>query len=312
MNSRPGFALLATLWLIVMLSTACAALTLAGRTFRLNVTYARDEIAGRRAAEAGVAAALATLTDALSRSTTDDAIPIVDPWHHILGESNWIGIGAGAEYRVDLIDPNRRVNLNVAHAADLARLLAAVQVAPDSAMMLALRIVDWRDEDELDAAGLPELEAVGAEFLRRPADQAFSSTGQLAHVAGATGALVERLQDQTTVLGDGRINLQTASAAVLSSLPGMTPDAVVALLRLRAEGSRLSSGIFDLVQHLDPRDADVLDAHLAELGGRTTTETRAIEAIVQGRALGSPLAVTHRVLFERVSDRARITWMRVE
>lgn len=312
MSSRPGFALLATLWLIVMLSTACAALTIAGRAFRLNVAYARDEIAGRHAAEAGVAAALATLNDALSRSTTGDAIPIVDPWHHVPGESNWIRVGAGAEYWVDLIDPNSRVNLNVANAADLARLLDAAQVAPDSAMMLASRIVDYRNEDEVDVAGLPELAAVGAEFLRAPADQAFSSTRQLAHVAGATGALVERLQDQTTVLGDGRINLQTASAAVLSSLPGMTPSAVATLLRLRAEGSRLSSGIFDLMPHLEPRDADVLDVHLAELAAGTTTETRAIEAIVQGRALGSPLVVTHRVLFERVSDRARITWMRVE
>lgn len=312
---QQGFALVAALWAITLLSTIALALGLEQQSQRLVVLNRVDEARGSAAAEAGLAHARALLTRLAQRAqqpAVPDAEAVLDPWWYLAAlPRDTVNLG-DAWYVVSFQDVGARLNLNRADEEELGRLMIALRLDAGAADRLAQRIMDWRDADDARRARGAEREDyldAGAPVL--PTNRAFASVAELRHVLGISGELFDRLSPHLTVEGSGRIAAHAAPPEVLLSLPGMTPEAVIVLLRLRRDGHRLGH-ISDLGPHLSAGARAEFMSRLPQLMGRLTLESSEVVAIADAGAVGGPLRVEGRALFVRSAGMVHSLETRIE
>lgn len=312
-SSRRGFALIAALALLVLISVVALGLSAAARPRRLAVAASAERTAATSAATAGIEHARAVLTRlepvALGRLTRVPSL-LRDPWK----PANGLVIGprsAGAYvYRVELHDAYARLNLNGASEDQLRRLLIGLHVDARRADRIAQAIADWRDHDQLHRTNGAEREDYirgGVPIL--PGDANFDDVGTLRFVLGMTDALYDSVAPYLTIMGDGGINLNAAPRAVLLALPGMTEGSVTALLRARAAG-RPPADLNELIALLPAGASVQLRAAIPVLRNIVTFETR--EMLVTSVA-SQPGAGT-RVQLDAIISRdagGRVTWRRV-
>jgi general secretion pathway protein K len=312
-SSRRGFALLAALALLVLISVVALGLSVTARPRRLAVAASAERTAATAAATAGIEHARAVLMRlepvSPGRLTRDPSL-VRDPWRPADG----LVIGprsAGAySYRVELHDAGARLNLNGASEDQLRRLLLALRIDARSANRIAQAIADWRDHDQLRRANGAEREdylRAGAPML--PADAIFDDVGTLRFVQGMTDALYDSIAPCLTVMGNGGINLNAAPRAVLLALPGMTEESVASLLRARA-ARRPPADLNELVGLLSSGASARLRMSIPLLRNFVTFETR--EMLVTSVA-SQPGAVT-RVQVDAIISRdaeGHVTWRRV-
>ena len=312
-TARRGFALIAALALLVLVSVAALELSVTAKPRRLAVAAGVERIAATAAATAGVEQAHALLLRlepvAPGRLTRDPSLR-PDPW----GVANGMVIGpapAGAyTYRAELHDAYARLNLNGASEDQLRRLLVALRIDARRADHLAAAIADWRDPDQLRRTNGAERE----EYLRAgmpmlPADGPFTSVNTLRFVLGMSDALCDSVAPYLTVMGDGGINLNTAPRPVLLALPGMSEEAVALLLRARSGGRRMTD-LNAFVESLSSRARQQLRIAMPVLSTIATLETR--EMLVSSEAW-QPTGTT-RVRVDAVISRDaghRVIWRRV-
>ncbi len=125
-----------------------------------------------------------------------------------------------------MVDENRKINLNRAPAEILLRLpgMNAEKVAA---------LLDWRDRDDISEAGGAEAAyylALHPSYRCKDAD--LDCVEELELVRGFTQHDVQRLRPLVTVYGDGRVNINTASAEVLQVL-GLRPELVRTIVAAR-------------------------------------------------------------------------------
>jgi type II secretory pathway component PulK len=135
-----------------------------------------------------------------------------------------------------LVDVERKLNLNTAPEVVLARLIQNIgEVFSESDRLEVVHsILDWRDEDN-------DKRAYGAEGFyyrgRRTSYECkngpFESVEELLLVRGMTLDLFQRLAPYVTVYGQGWLNLNTASVAVLQTL-GLSDAGVEGIVFYRA------------------------------------------------------------------------------
>jgi general secretion pathway protein K len=130
-----------------------------------------------------------------------------------------------------------KIDLNAAGEQVLAGLLRAVGVPPADARVLAMRILDFRDPDDLartDGAENPAYEAAGLSHGAK--DAAFQSIDEIGQVLGVDRALARRLRPHLTVAsGVPGVAVETATRAALLAMPALAPAAVDPYLLARAE-----------------------------------------------------------------------------
>jgi general secretion pathway protein K len=311
MKRRPGFALLAALWLLVALSVASLALGVATRTRRLAAANLSEQVRAAAAARAGFEQLRGRLERRLDQSGAG-ALNLIDPWRR--ADSLLVDTLAVADARaiVRAHDVGTALHLNRATEDDLRRLLVALRVDAGDADRLAQAIADWRDPDDLHRARGAERDAylaAGAPAL--PRNGPFQTLAELRSVRGMTPALYERVRPHLTLLGSGQVNLNLADRPVLLALPGMTEEAVAVLFRYRRQRRTIGS-ITDLERDLTPGARRELNAALPTLLARTTTETRELEIVSQGWLPGSPVRVTATGLLVRSRGAVFYVWSRVE
>lgn len=307
MSARPGergFALIASLWAVTLLATIALALGLEQRSRRLVALNRADEARSHAAAEAGLAHARALLTR-LADGTIEDAgfgggrHRLIDPWHDI-GEAALDTIQLGDAWFAGAFENvGARLNVNRASVEELGRFLIALRIDAGDADRLSQAIADWRDADS-------EHRARGAEVDRYleedrailPANGPFAAVTELRHVIGMTPEILERIEPMVTVDGSGRVDAHAAPPEVLLAFPGMTPDAALALLRMRRAGERLSH-LGELAPRLPAASRDEFMAHLPRLMGQLTLESSEIAAVAVGGVHGGPIRSTGRALFVR-------------
>jgi general secretion pathway protein K len=167
--SRRGFALIAALALLVMISVVALELTVAARPRRLAVASSAERGAGLAAATAGVEHARALLLRLEPRPAGIPARALpraLDPWSPAVGlVIGPVNLGAFT-YRVELRDAYARLHLNGASEDQLRRLLLALHIDSRRADRLAQAIADWRDPDEFRRANGAEREDSGRWPLR--------------------------------------------------------------------------------------------------------------------------------------------------
>lgn len=311
-RDRRGFALLAALALLVTISVVALEIDLHTRPRRLAVAAAAEHTAALGAAMAGVEHARAMLVrydpEPVTRLMREPS-RIPDPWGPLDGKSIGPRAVGAASYRVELHDAYAKLPLNAASEDELRNLLLALRVDARRAERVAQAIADWRDRDDFRRANGAER----AEYLRAgapllPENGPFGSVEDLRFVLGVTDSLLERVQPDLTVIGDGGINLNAAPRPVLLALPGMTDEAVNAILRIRAAGGRVSD-LGRFAQSLSSGARQRLMVAMPMLRSRVTLETREMHVVSVGELPGSPVRVRVDAVVSRDAQ-DRVTWWR--
>lgn len=269
MTDRRGFALFTVLWLIVALSALTAAALATARAGRWAT-------ANRLALRRGRWAADGCLEILLGRVTQQSPFPVLDS----------VDLGNGTWCRVRLDDPEARLNVNSAPDAAL--------VAALGSDTLAAALLDWRDPDDAPRDGGAERDWYVVHGRQPPRNGPLASVDELRLVRGFDSAAVVRATAMLTVRGPGHIDVNTASAAVLATLPGFSPLVIDNVLERRADGGSFSD--LDALVYAVPISArtDLL-AHYAELRQATVFAPELVVAHVEGHAPESP-AVAEEVV----------------
>ncbi len=222
-----GIALIAALWLTVLLTVIASGFAFSMRS---------EALAARNALSLAVARAAAD--GAVERTVFELARP-----RNIAGA--WIPDGQAKRWQdgdvsitVVAIDESSKIDLNAATAPLLKGLFQQVGgVDADSAQRIVEALADWKDADDLrrpNGAEASDYRAAGRKY--GPSNAQFESVGELRRVLGMTPAIYAKVADSLTVYSrQPGINPSTASRDVLLAIPGVTAAAVDAYLAQRRD-----------------------------------------------------------------------------
>ncbi|HVE79174.1 MAG TPA: type II secretion system protein GspK [Gemmatimonadaceae bacterium] len=283
-RERRGFALIAVLWVVVVLGVLGVELQAAGLFSRNATANARAATRARWAARAGLARAMEMLDRRIAGNLAgfdlaaagDSALPAMQ-----------LDVD-GTSVRVVTLDARARLNLNRAGHHELERLFDAAGLGTRAADSLADAVLDWRDADDLRRGRGAE----GADYrtLRpaaRPKDAPFDAVEELATVWGMTAERYRRVAPYLTVAGDGRVNVNSASAAVLRTLPEIDEGAAVAIVRRRVRAP--IRNIFELLAVVPLPVRTRMKARMGEMTDRISFFPREIEVVALATAPGAPV-----------------------
>ena len=316
---RRGFALLAVLWLIVVLGAVAADFQTGARADVRIAANARAAARARWAAHGGLARTLDALDRLLASSL---AVRLIAAAGDTLLPPLRIETD-GVRVEAVVRDARARVNINAASRAELLRLLAALGVPEDKAdayvsAVLAARIarggapaIGARAADAVDGdPALSLAQRIRGRLLRaaRGATRAdvAARAGAEAEAAEGTASVnlpFHAVQDvplwadvapevhavvapYLTVMGDGRINVNSASAVVLRTLPVIDAQAANAIVRRRRV--RPFTNAFDVLAALPRGTRDAIGEDPAEWLDRIATGPRVVEVTVDARPEGVP------------------------
>jgi general secretion pathway protein K len=219
-SRQEGAALLIVLWMLLLLSLLATSFAV---TQRSDLQMARNGIESARArelADAGVSRAVA-------------AVGQLDPrfrWRVDGTDYRW-AFGGGTVI-ISIAGENGKIDVNNAPAAVLESLFRHVGADDDLAARLAQEIVDRRDamaSAARNGGGTGGLAAGTAAFL---------AIDQLGDLPGMTPRLLQAVLPLVTVnSGAAKVDPDTATRAVLLSLPGADATEIETFLASRTEGA---------------------------------------------------------------------------
>ena len=226
-SSQRGIALIAVLWLTVLLTVIASGFAFSMRGGALAARNTMSLAQARAAADGAVERVAFELSR--PRNSPDVWLPDgrVRTWSD--GE---IAITTTA------VDEAARVDINLAADPLLKGLLENVGgLDPDTAERVLEAILDWRDADDLrrpNGAEAADYRAAGLKYM--PTNARFEAPGELARVMGVTPGLMSRIAGSLTVYSRQRgINPATAARDALLALPGVTPEQIDAFIASRSE-----------------------------------------------------------------------------
>ncbi|MFQ5650500.1 MAG: general secretion pathway protein GspK [bacterium] len=238
-DSKGGLSITA-LWILALLSLLTAGLV------RNAVVGLRLESYTLRATEAvwlaraGVYQAIAVLKSTSAEDTVDSYHAFTQAWAYSpalfkqircgvgffeVGYSNESGRDDVRQPIYGVCDENRKININHAPAEALLRLpgMKAEKVAA---------LMDWRDEDNETRPGGAEANYYEHNASYPCKNGKFDFVEELRLVKGFNEEEVRQLAPWITVHGDGKVNINTAPAEVLSML-GIRKEVAKAITKVR-------------------------------------------------------------------------------
>jgi general secretion pathway protein K len=308
-RERRGFALMAALWLVVLVGVTGYELSIRSRSRRLAVANSLERTQAVAAAEGALETVRGELALRLSQSASLGArrsVPgqstALDPWSDLsLLATDTLAQG-DTRAVPHVYDAGARIQINRASEADLRRFLSALAIDAGVADRLAQRIADWRDADDFRRARGAERDdylRVGARRL--PTDADFQRVDELRDVDGMTPELYARIAPFVTVLGTGQVNVNAAPREVLMSLPGMGDETIAAIVRAQRARRPIRS-MEELTAQLSSAARSSLVEAMAELQQRAAFESREVVVEADGWVDGSPARVTAQALLARGGD----------
>jgi general secretion pathway protein K len=215
-----GVALIAVLWVVLLLAVIAGSLTMLTRT---ELGLSRNLLLSARAealAEGGIHLAIAELLAPAPGTGFENR-----SWQVELED---------ARIDISVSDVIGRVDLNAASPELLAGLLRAGG-AGDMSESLADRIADWRDHDEHSRPhGGEQADYSGIEPPVRVGNGAFLTADEIVRIPGMTMELWDRIAGAVTVHSRRPgVNPQHASKMVLLALPGLDETAVDEIIDAR-------------------------------------------------------------------------------
>lgn len=305
-RNRRGFALLAALWIVVVISGVALRASVWSGTHRVLALRGLESRQAHASAESGVAWARARLDRRLLEPGSALGQRSLDPWSgaSTIGDLPVPALTQGG-FSVRIHDLGATLNLNRASETAVERLLLALEVDAGRADRLAQSVADWKDVDDsrrargAEAADYMEVEALP------PRNGDFAAVEELGWLRGMDPDLLDRLRPYLSVVGSGRVNLHSAPGPVLLTLPGFGPEATSALLLLRERGERLGS-VADLGAELSSTVRERFFDALPDLLTRVTLTTDEVEVVSTGwhEDDGDPVTLHARLV--RSSRRAHL------
>ena len=312
---RDGFALLSALWLLIALAALSIELSLVARHRRLVVANTLESLRAERAAKSGIEeerARLAQLAVGGSDAIWRDPAAIVDPW--LRGDSlphDTVSVGDGTKVIVASRDLGTLLNVNLVDEPGLTRFLASFAIDANAAEALSQAIMDWRDADDFRrprGAEREEYSKAGAREI--PRNGPFEDVDELRFIRGMTPTILSKIASSLTVFGDGEIDVNKASEAVLLSVPGMTPLAAAVIVGVR-RGRRRIQNLRELMDML-PLAARAALTDNPVSAARLAFETHDLEIRAVGWVNGSPVRAIETAVVTRVGAIPLVTWRRAE
>lgn len=296
-GDRPGFALLAVLWVLVGVAALGLLLQMTAREAQGTAANRIGMQRARWEAQGCLARANAAVVQA------SDAAPIADSvWQQID-----VVIARARETvgcTIDVAPLGITLDVNGATAAQLRQLATAAGVREPAADSLAAAILDWLDaDDEPRADGAERGWYVRAGRMPPPN----GPVGSVSALRGVRG--LEQLPGVDSLLGTepGRILLTRAPLPVLASLPGFGAEVLARVAERRSARAPLNLMMLSAMVGVDARRAllggqpafsslvtDIPDAWLitARAGDGVTTPRVSVELKVVRS--GNRLAVLRR------------------
>lgn len=219
--SNQGMALIAVLWITSLLALMAAGIGSSGRTVTRLAFNTVENAKARLSADAGIQQAIFDLL-----TTVGDR-----PWQAggVLGD---VIDFDQARVRVQVRDEDGKIDLNAATPELLQGVFAAVGLEDEQAASLAAAVVDFRDDDsDLSPFGAEDPDYEAANRPGGAADRPFRNVAELGDVLGVSEAIYQRVQPLLTIYSSAEgVDPLRASRLVLAALPGMTPEALEAIL----------------------------------------------------------------------------------
>ena len=224
---QQGIALIAVLWLTVLLTVIASSFAF---SMRSEALAARNTLS--------LAQARAVADGAIERVAFELMRPRVaaDAWNpdgapHVWNDGE-IAVTATA------VDEAARIDLNAGQEPLLKGLLQNVGgLDSESAQRVLEAILDWRDADDLrrpNGAEAADYRAAGLKYV--PSNAPFESVGELQRVLGVTPVLMAKIANELTVYSrQTGINPATAPREVLLALPTITPEQVDTFIAARRD-----------------------------------------------------------------------------
>jgi general secretion pathway protein K len=218
----------------------------------------------------------------------------------------------GATYQTSVLDLGATVNLNRATEDELRAFLTAKGIDASLVDGLAQAMMDWRDPDDfrrLHGAERDEYIKAGAREL--PRNGPFETVDELRFVRGMTPRLLSKMIDDVSVFGSGQVNVNIASAAVLMSVPGITPLAAEIIVQARRANRRIES-VRQLTDMLPTQARASFERAMASALSRLTFDTHEVLVRSDGWLAQSPVHVREEAVIARGGNTAFVTWRRVD
>ena len=316
MKNRRGVALLTALWLVVAIAVVVLEFSIEAKERRqLGIDTAERGIA--RAAAAGALSVVhAKLDYALRTAATGRGaagLRSSDPWLDV--DSLYSGA-----YPIDSMDVQVRardlgtqLNINNLTEGELKTFFGFLLSDASTADRLAQAIMDWRDTDDMPRGrGAERDEYVKAGLLSLPQNGPFREVEDLLQVFGMTPEIYALVSPYFTTRGSGFINLNTAPAAVLRTIPGMTDVMLGQILALRSSGRRITS-VSQVIAAANRGRRNLTPASVQfqteSMNLRTTVDTQEIELTIIAKANTSAQPSRLMAVIERAAPTlATLEW----
>ena len=274
LKQRRGVALLAALWLVVAIATVALQFSLEAHE-RRSVGLLVSERGIQRAADLGALAMIqAKLDYALRVAPTANRarnLRSFDPWLDV--DSIYSGTWYVDSVPVDVTarDLGEQLNVNQLTENELRTFFSYLLKDYEKAQQLAQCIMDWRDADSIPRPSGAERDAyIQAQMLALPTNSQFRDVSELRDVMGMTPEIYALASPYLTTRGSGQVNINTAPAAVLRVLPGMTDQILMTILEMRSQGRRIAN-VGDVLPQ-----APVARGNPAAVGRANTARARAL------------------------------------
>ncbi len=301
-----GFALLAVLWLLVAASVL-AGVTLASA--RLGSTASANRIRLTRAEwarEACVEILLARWAEGRKGGKADGRTDGKADRRTGGQADGRIDLGRGTWCRATLDEPTARLNVNLADGGALRRLLSsALPPYRPSVDSLADALLDWRDPDDLTRPAGAEGEWYRGHHRPLPRNGPLVNIEELRLVRGFDSAVVHQLAPYLTTEGAGTIDLNTASLAVIATLPGIGAEALQVIEDRRRRGKSWGS-LDELVAALSPAGQRSLLEAYQQLQQTVVVSPAVLLAEVEGGVRGTAIVARQMITLVPVGTRLAV------
>lgn len=253
-----GSILIIALWSLCLLSAFAVILGYQVRQKLVLVNRLDEKDKLRFVAEAGAKRGIMELIK--EQAKTYDSLS--DGWSNNISAFKDINLGDGEftiaydymnkksgsmETRYGFVDEERKININKADTKVMERFFKIILPCGDTqAQELAACIIDWRDNDSQLSIPLGSAEDSyynSLHFSYNAKNSDIEVLDELFLIKGIDDKVFEKIKDYVTIYGDGKVNINTTSEAVLLAL-GFDEDIVDKIILYRM-GEDSIEGTFD-------------------------------------------------------------------
>lgn len=205
------------LWVLILLTVTTGSYALMARMDQLEANQLLSGTQARFWAEAGLNLAAVSLRE------PDDQVRMIADGRLYATEID------GVMIEVSAIDERGKLDINLADEATLTILFTNHGMDPADAELLAARVMDWRDEDDLERVNGAELDTYMAEGLQLgPGDRNFLLVEELLQVLGMSYEFYRKMEPGLTIFSGAALpDLTFAPAEALLAIPDITEEEAV-------------------------------------------------------------------------------------